>query len=422
MDPIFVKFRNNLHYFDIDSASISQRDRVLIDKAVNSLSCREEDFDEDVLILIGALRQRSWDIIHTGKWNEVLDNDKYLYGLCTYLEVLVKHREHLIANYELNGRSQTIIEDMIESLDMAILLGLPVRDHKGDNVFCTCATTLSQYLNVIKDSEEFEVKMIDDKLENVDVIKTDISIKDREFLTPDQFALEYYDKGQPVLIKNGINQWPAMEKWRDVSYFQRNFGYRTVPVEIGSQYTTDDWGQELLLFKDFLDNQFGGTPTKSIQYLAQHDLFHQIPELRRDIRNPTILGHLNILPDDVDTKIWFGPGGTISPLHYDKKENFLCQVIGWKRIILISPDDSAFVYPFDGEMLHNTSQLDLSTDAVDNEKFPLASKITKRNVLLGPGHTLFIPFGWWHFVTSLTPSISVSFWWNRVEDNVENQF
>lgn len=30
---------------------------------------------------------------------------------------------------------------------------------------------------------------------------------------------------------------------------------------------------------------------------------------------------------------------------------------------------------------------------------------------LGPGEMLYIPPNWWHHVTALTPSFSVSFWW-----------
>jgi len=32
--------------------------------------------------------------------------------------------------------------------------------------------------------------------------------------------------------------------------------------------------------------------------------------------------------------------------------------------------------------------------------------------VLGPGDTLYIPVGWWHYVRSLSISFSVSFWWN----------
>ena len=32
--------------------------------------------------------------------------------------------------------------------------------------------------------------------------------------------------------------------------------------------------------------------------------------------------------------------------------------------------------------------------------------------VLGPGDTLVIPIGWWHYVRSLSISFSVSFWWN----------
>lgn len=79
-----------------------------------------------------------------------------------------------------------------------------------------------------------------------------------------------------------------------------------------------------------------GTAPKA--YLAQHQLFDQIPPLRRDIVTPDYCALL--LPDEEDdasagsvaTNAWFGPAGTVSPLHNDPFHNLLAQVVGSKRV------------------------------------------------------------------------------------------
>lgn len=51
----------------------------------------------------------------------------------------------------------------------------------------------------------------------------------------------------------------------------------------------------------------------------------QIPELFEDIRIPSYITE-NYGNVDVDVSVYFGPSGTISPLHFDPKHNLLAQV------------------------------------------------------------------------------------------------
>jgi lysine-specific demethylase 8 len=44
--------------------------------------------------------------------------------------------------------------------------------------------------------------------------------------------------------------------------------------------------------------------------------------------------------------------------------------------------------------------------------FPYFRKATYVEGILAPGECLYLPVGWWHYIRSLTPSFSVSFWFN----------
>ena len=53
----------------------------------------------------------------------------------------------------------------------------------------------------------------------------------------------------------------------------------------------------------------------------------------------------------------------------------------------------------------------VNVDAPDNKSFPLFAKAPCWQTVLGPGECLYIPRHAWHYVRSLEPSFSVSFWW-----------
>lgn len=302
----------------------------------------------------------------------------------------------------------------------------------------------------------------------------------------------------PLIITDALTHWPALSsrKWTYPSYLLSLTldGRRLVPVEIGRSYTDTGWGQRIITFREFMTTyMFPPPPSPSIKtppspaeppqtgYLAQHDLLTQIPSFRADICIPDycytdppppspsypIPGPPVPQLDEPLLNAWFGPAGTISPLHTDPYHNILTQVVGTKYIRLYAPSQTRKLYPRgtdeNGVDMGNTSFVDVgqamslfpaeadaesgsrscsgsqklegqgsadgeqwwspgqewSEDAEILERrrefearFPLFKDAEYVEGVLGPGECLYIPVGWWHYVKSLGPSFSVSFWWN----------
>ncbi|GJJ69726.1 hypothetical protein EMPS_02074 [Entomortierella parvispora] len=243
--------------------------------------------------------------------------------------------------------------------------------------------------------------------------------------------------GTPLIITGAMDHWPALEKWKDPRMICRIAGPdRLVPIEIGSQYTDEQWTQKFVTMKDFVeqfvDDGDDAVAKGQVGYLAQHDVFDQIPRLRRDIDIPDYClvaprrqdGYQP--PEDVLLNAWFGPGGTISPMHTDPYYNLLAQVVGRKYVRLYSPKDTPKLYSFatsngieSGDeatdkdsgvntMLGNTSQVEV--EQPDLTKFPLFASAEYVEAVLEAGELLYIPLQWWHYIRSLSTSFSVSFW------------
>lgn len=274
------------------------------------------------------------------------------------------------------------------------------------------------------------------------------------------------EKG-PLKIRHALEHWPALHErpWRCPGYLLEKTmgGRRLVPVEVGRSYTDEGWGQRIVRFGEFMEeflmqgveieeeeDEGGGEVDKGLEggvansqdggkkgeqvakggigYLAQHDLFAQIPSLRNDISIPDYCySNPPLVSQDIIKKppphlsepllnAWFGPAGTVSPLHTDPYYNILCQVVGKKYVRLYNPDQSDRLYSRGDEGgvdMSNTSKVDAEGDGTELDKrFPLFRGAGYVETILQEGECLYIPVGWWHYVRSLTVSFSVSFWWN----------
>lgn len=72
-----------------------------------------------------------------------------------------------------------------------------------------------------------------------------------------------------------MEHWRALELWKDPKYLIKKAGIRTVPIEIGSRYTEEDWSQRLITFSDFIQSHVT-KHNDEVGYLAQHQLFDQV--------------------------------------------------------------------------------------------------------------------------------------------------
>uniref|UniRef100_A0AC34G587 JmjC domain-containing protein n=1 Tax=Panagrolaimus sp. ES5 TaxID=591445 RepID=A0AC34G587_9BILA len=150
-------------------------------------------------------------------------------------------------------------------------------------------------------------------------------------------------------------------------------------------------------------------------YLAQHALLDQLDSLD----SVPIPDYASLLPSDKDplVNVFIGPSGTISPLHFDPRPNFFCQIRGRKfvRLIrgrkfvrLINPKYQEDVYLNSDPMYANSSEADFEN--LDFEKYPRLKEVEMEDVILEEGECLYMPEKYFHLMRSLSPSISVSIW------------
>jgi len=148
--------------------------------------------------------------------------------------------------------------------------------------------------------------------------------------------------------------------------------------------------------------------TSKIAYIAQHPLLNQLLALKNDLDlSPALLG-----PHGPAHKyVWFGTGGTRTPLHFDSYDNLLVQLVGAKYIRLYDQDQTSKLYPSVKSAYGLQGNMsDIDCECEDFDRHPLAREATYTETLLLPGDCLYIPSRTWHYVRSLSSSISVNYW------------
>lgn len=240
------------------------------------------------------------------------------------------------------------------------------------------------------------------------------------------FYNEFLRPGEPVLIRGHLAAecWGALEYFANLRALHTDLGGRLVPVNLGSPLVghkgVHQWPLRRLIEEHLLpSNASHGTPPLAegppdeetrceVAYMSQHHLLHQHADLQDLLAVPPYTLSDNLSPPNV----WIGTRGTVTSVHSDPDNNFLCQVAGFKYVRLYGLDQASILH---ATMLRakNTNSFGTSPVRVEAPLPPEhADSAGARfmEAVLAPGDMLFIPKSVWHYVRSLSTSVSVNFW------------
>jgi hypothetical protein len=237
--------------------------------------------------------------------------------------------------------------------------------------------------------------------------------------------------GRPSVVRGVSQDWPALHHWtpehlksvagnvrvdvREAEGAPCNVYQNLLPggaIRLGEYL---DWVVETATSLDLVAVAQSSTSAAEISnrvaqsgfersYYLDVDLASLSDRLRHDVIPPSWYGS-----DPVRVLLWCGVLGTSCGLHADVTPNCNVQVSGRKHFVLFHPSETPRLY-----RQPRSTHCRFDPNAPDYESFPLARRTHGMECTLEPGEALYIPVGWYHQVTVVTPwAINVNFFWPR---------
>ncbi len=221
-------------------------------------------------------------------------------------------------------------------------------------------------------------------------------------ITRQEFIKNYVRTQTPVVIEHLIDDWPAYSKW-NLEYIKEIAGEKTVPLyddrPISAKLKFNEAHLKMKM-ADYID-LLQSKPTNYRIFL--YHLLKEVPSLQKDFKFPDLgLRFLKQLPT-----LFFGGENSKVFMHYDiDYANILhFHFHGKKQCILFPPSESKFLYKVPNALI---TREDIDFSNPDFNKFPALKKARGYVTELNHGETLYMPEGYWHQMTYLTPGFSMS--------------
>ncbi|WP_407313562.1 cupin-like domain-containing protein [Pseudomonas sp. nanlin1] len=226
-------------------------------------------------------------------------------------------------------------------------------------------------------------------------------------LSRKEFTVNHRLKGIPVVISQGLRDWPLFSMSRDSvqEIFSNLQGITRHGAYVDKAFSTE---REFRVssISEFIAN-IDDMPRKSSDELPAYMGNNILPErLIEFIKFPNFFDRsLYHTP-----RFWLGPEGTLTPLHRDDVDNIFAQVWGEKSVLLAAPHNREALGCWSTSLNGGLEGCDFKPTAPDYTAFPKAEQVLFIEVNLKPGDILFLPEGWFHEIKSLTSSLSINFW------------
>ncbi|XP_050296855.1 bifunctional peptidase and arginyl-hydroxylase JMJD5-like [Anthonomus grandis grandis] len=263
-NPLIIKNNINCHIYKT------------FEKCLN-LCFNEKGALYDCILEIESVLDYLHEELNTGHWSKVPIEHRHNFTTASFVKTIL-----LLTSEEF---SSELLRRCLKAVDMGLLLGAPLEENP--ELLTECAKYLQTELNLMEPMS-INVKSIKRRISSTeqDFDKLNGNLIEKVYMPSiETFNKKYFAPQIPVKLKGCMAHWPASTKWLDLNYLLKVLGNRTVPIEIGSHYTDENWSQKLMTAKDFITKHYL-SDSGDVGYLAQHNLFDQITELKEDIRIP----------------------------------------------------------------------------------------------------------------------------------------
>ncbi|WP_290698265.1 cupin-like domain-containing protein [Lacinutrix sp.] len=223
-----------------------------------------------------------------------------------------------------------------------------------------------------------------------------------ETISKEDFIKNYFKPQKPVVIERFIHHWPAYKKW-NLDYIKNIAGEKTVPLYDDRPVDYKDGFNEphaKMKMSDYID-LLKREPTKFRIFLW--NVLKEVPQLQKDFTFPDFgLRLMKKMP-----MLFFGGTDSHTFMHYDidLANIFHFHFQGKKQVILFDQKQNKYLYKIPHSLIVRE---DIDFSNPDFKKWPALQKAKGCECELNHGEVLYIPEGYWHYMSYITPGFSMS--------------